>query len=184
MAQQKTLTERQVGILRWIADGCRDGVMDGDSHRISAAALRGRGLLRTSGRGPTWTPEVTDSGLEYLARVDGRDRLTPRQANVSVTQQLVDDVTAAGGTLRVPRKAWYDREGVDYENRVRLAERHRKVPEGKHGCMAIRCVDEPDLELVVERGDDEAPRARFSPSRGHLSEPETPRVALPGARGR
>jgi hypothetical protein len=32
---------------------------------------------------------------------------------VSVTQQLVDDVIAAGGSLRVPRKSWYARD-VDY----------------------------------------------------------------------
>jgi hypothetical protein len=39
MAQRKTLTEQQVSLLRWIAKDCPDGVVDGVSYRISAAAL-------------------------------------------------------------------------------------------------------------------------------------------------
>jgi hypothetical protein len=142
-----TLTEQQVSILRWITDGCPDGVMDGHWHRISAAALRTRGLVKTSGRGPTWTATVTDAGREYLAQLDGPSPPVPRQPNVSVTQQLVDDVIAAGGTLRVPRKGWYDRDGVDYENRARLAERYRKVPAGKRLQVSV-VGDEPEINLL------------------------------------
>src|SRR4051812_26798930 len=122
--QRQTLTEKQV--LRWIADGCTDGMMADQFHRISAAALRSRGLVTTSGRGSTWTAKVTAAGTEYLRDADGQNPPVPRQANVSVTQQLVDDVIAAGGSLRVPRKGWYAGNGVDYENRARLAERYRK----------------------------------------------------------
>jgi hypothetical protein len=32
-------------------------------------------------------------------------------------------VIAAGGSLRVPRKHYYDREGVDFAHRAQLAER-------------------------------------------------------------
>jgi hypothetical protein len=131
VAQRKTLTENQVSILRWIADGCPEGVMDGDSHRISAAALRSRDLVTTSGRGSTWTAKITPAGREYLARVDGPKPPIPREANVPVTQRLVDDVVAAGGTLRVPRRGWYERDEIDYENRVRLAERFGRVPPGR-----------------------------------------------------
>jgi hypothetical protein len=147
LAQRKTLTERQVGILRWIADGCPDGLMEGDSHRISAAALRNRGLVTTSGRGPTWTAKVTEAGRDYLARVDGPNPPVPRQPNMSVTEQLVNDVLAAGGSIRVPRKSWHDREGVDYENRVRLAERYRKVPAGMR-LVASPIDDELEIRLV------------------------------------
>ncbi|MGZ4358012.1 MAG: hypothetical protein ACXVRU_14510 [Gaiellaceae bacterium] len=49
MAQRKTLTEKQVLLLRWIADGCPEGVMEDEFHRISAAALRNRGLITTRG---------------------------------------------------------------------------------------------------------------------------------------
>jgi hypothetical protein len=85
MAQRSTLTERQVSILRWIADGCPPGVTEGDFHRISAAALRNRGLVTITGRGATWAAKATTAGRDYLARVDGPDPPIPRQANVSVT---------------------------------------------------------------------------------------------------
>jgi hypothetical protein len=128
VAQRKTLTEQQVAVLRWIGEGCPRGVMEGDSHRISAAALRKRGLVTTSGRANTWFAKITEDGRNYLAQVDGPAPLTPRQGNVSVTQQLVDDLIAAGGSLRVPRKNWREPGAVDFEKRVRLAERYGKVP--------------------------------------------------------
>jgi hypothetical protein len=107
MAQRTTLTNRQVELLRWIGDGCPEGVMDSDAHRISAAALRRRGLAKVSGRGPTWTARLTDAGREYLVEVDGPSPPVPR-ASTSVTQQLVDDVLAAGGVLSVPAPRWGD----------------------------------------------------------------------------
>jgi hypothetical protein len=112
MAQRKTLTEQQVSVLRWIAEGCPDDVMDGGSHRVSAAALRNRGLVMIRGRGATWVAKITDAGCDYLSRVDGPEPPVPREANVSVTQQLVDDVVAAGGVLRVPLRGWYASDGV------------------------------------------------------------------------
>lgn len=105
MAQRTTLTEQQVGLLRWIADGCPDGVMDNDWHRISAAALRRRGLAKVSGKGATWNAIITDAGRSYLASVDSADPPMARQANVSVTQQLMDEVVAAGGVLRSSARA-------------------------------------------------------------------------------
>jgi len=81
-------------------------VFDGDLHRISAAALRSRGLITTSGRGPTWTAKIVPAGTEYLKQVDWPEPPIPRQGNVSVTQQLVEAVIAAGGTLRVPQRNW------------------------------------------------------------------------------
>lgn len=148
MAQRKTLTEKQVAVLRWIADGCPDGVMPNDyHHRISAAALRSRGMVTTTGRGETWTAAITAAGTEYLAEVDGPEPPVARQANVSVTQQLVDDVIAAGGVLRVPRKGWYDRDTVDYVRRAQLAERHGKVPEGKL-LITSSLRDEVEIRLV------------------------------------
>jgi hypothetical protein len=93
--------------------------------------LRRRELVTTSGGGPTWAAEVTSAGRKYLEEVDGPSPPVPRPASTSVTGQLVNDVINAGGSLRVPRKGWYDRKGVDYENRARLAEVYGKVPAGK-----------------------------------------------------
>ena len=66
MAHPKTLNEQQLALLHWIEQGCPDGVMEGTAHRVSAAALKGRGLIRISGRGPSWTASLTDAGREYL----------------------------------------------------------------------------------------------------------------------
>lgn len=73
-----TLNKAQVAVLRWVADGCPDGVMDGSAHRISAAALRSRGLIRVSGRGRTWSATITDAGSAYLASPPPPRKQTPR----------------------------------------------------------------------------------------------------------
>lgn len=157
MAQRKTLIEQQLGLLRWSAVGCPDVMMSGVSHRISAASLRNRGLVEISGRGPTWSARVTRAGTEYLERAASSDPPVPRQANVSVTQRVVDDVIAAGGALHVPRRRWDDRTSIDYAERARLAVRCRKVPAGKRRVtssdgdeLEIRLVDAPELASAAE----------------------------------
>jgi hypothetical protein len=147
MAQRKTLTERQIGLLRWIADGCPTGVMSDEYYRISAAALRSRGLVTTSGRGQTWEARITDTGREYLRNVDGPNPPIPRQGNISVAQQLVDDVLAAGGVLRVPRANWYEPGGINYEKRAQAARQFGKVPSGKR--LTTSYVD-GELEIRLE----------------------------------
>ncbi len=152
MVQRKTLNETQVAVLRWVDDGCPEGVVaDVVSARISAAALRNRGLVRTSGHGPTWKATITAAGKEYLQHVDGLNPPLPRQPNVSVTQQLVDDLVAAGGSLRVPRKRWNDKGGVDYERRARLAESYGKVPPGSRLVVKTASAEELVIELVTDR---------------------------------
>jgi len=150
MAQRKTLNEVQVAVLRWISDGRPDNGVDGISARISAGALRNRGLARTSGRGPTWKAEITAAGKEYLRQVDGANPPLPRQPNVSVTQQLVDDVVAAGGSLRVPRRRWNDKDAVDYERRARLAGSYGRVPRGSRLVVKNASADELLIELVTD----------------------------------
>lgn len=110
-------------------DGCPEGVMENYDHRVSAAALRRRGLVTTRGRGPTWTAAATEEGRKFLARSKEPNAPKPRQANLSVTQQLVADVVAAGGTLTIPKEPGGG--GVDYLKRAAAAERHGRVPEGK-----------------------------------------------------
>ncbi|HEY3945625.1 MAG TPA: hypothetical protein VGL78_10390 [Solirubrobacteraceae bacterium] len=146
MAQRKTLNEVQVAVLRWISDGCADGrVADVVSARISAAALRNRGFVTTSGHGPGWRAAITATGSEYLKQVDSADPPPLRQPNVSVTKQLVNDVIAAGGSLRVPRKRWGE-NGIDYAHRARLAESYGKVPAGS----VLRVTQASGDELVIE----------------------------------
>jgi hypothetical protein len=150
MAQRATLNEVQVAVLQWIHEGCPDNGVDGVSSRISAGALRNRGLVRTSGRGPTWKAAITAAGREYLRQVGGPNPPLPRQPNVSVTQQLVDDVIEAGGSLRVPRKRWNETDGIDYERRARLADTYGKVPRGNRLIVKTASAEELLLELVTD----------------------------------
>jgi len=100
-----SLNTAQLDVLRWVAAGSPAGVMAGYSHRVSAAALRSRGLLRISGRGPRWHAELTDEGRSALARLEAAPSERPvhgggaRAELRSKTERLVADVIEAGGTL-------------------------------------------------------------------------------------
>lgn len=89
-------------------------------------------------------------GKQYLQEVDGPNPPLPRQPNASVTQQLVDELVAAGGSLRVPRKRWNDRDGIDYERRARLAESYGKVPRGSRLVVKPASAEELLIELVSD----------------------------------
>jgi hypothetical protein len=67
------LNDKQSSVLRWIGDGCPDGVMEGYHHRVSAAALRSRDLVRIRGRGPSWHAELTERGKTSLPLSRGDD---------------------------------------------------------------------------------------------------------------
>jgi hypothetical protein len=153
------LNDAQAAVLRWIAAGSPPGVMKGDSHRISASALRTRDLVRIFGRGETWRAELTDRGREQLQRLerelaarptDGKngnvpDLSQPARASrsearagaepdagarpLSKTEQLVADVLAAGGRLTLPDETADG--GVNWRQRAYAAQRHGKVPDGK-----------------------------------------------------
>jgi hypothetical protein len=135
MAQRKTLTQRQIDVLRWIGDGCPSGVMDEETYsaRITAGALRNRGLVKTAGSGDTWSASISEAGSEYLDGVDGPNPPQPREPNVPASQRLIDEIIAAGGSLRVARRWGYGRTAAqpDYERRVAAAERRGAVPTGK-----------------------------------------------------
>ena len=118
------------------------------AHRVSAAALARRGLVKTVGRGPNWSASTTEAGRSYLEQANGPDAPQPRQANASVTQQLVDYIVAAGGFLRLPQKGYMEREGVDYQLRAQLAERYGRVPIGKRLITEMISGNEIELRLV------------------------------------
>jgi hypothetical protein len=60
------LTVAQFDLLRWVAGGCKDGVYEGSSHRVSARALHNRGFLSVSGSGATWAARITTEGTRRL----------------------------------------------------------------------------------------------------------------------
>jgi hypothetical protein len=67
MANSRTaLNDRQLAVLRWIGDGCPDGVMTGTIHKTSAGALSSRRLVVVSRRRGHWHAELTERGRYYL----------------------------------------------------------------------------------------------------------------------
>ncbi len=54
------------------------------------------------------------------------------------------------GLLRVPRKRWHEKGGVDYERRAQLAESHGKVPPGSRLVVTIASREELLIELVTD----------------------------------
>lgn len=64
----RPVNDRQLEVLRWIAEGCSEGkwAEDHNVHKISAAALKSRGLAIVAGHGRTWTATITDAGTHYL----------------------------------------------------------------------------------------------------------------------
>ena len=153
------LNDRQLEVLRWIADGCRPGVMVGSTYKVSARALRDRRLVMVSKADDSWSAEVTETGRYYLKHGSFPpkgvlvDRPTPRRSHVkrqksgaapdrdpepvtaapsrkpSATEQLVADVVAAGGILRRLQESGRD---VTYRasELVHNANRHGKTPPG------------------------------------------------------
>jgi hypothetical protein len=174
------LTSTQFELLLWVKRGCPEGVYDGYAHRISAAALQSRGLLKVTGRGPSWRAELTPRGSAVLevepeptqavhatpAKVALRQVAPPRP--LSKTDQLIADLVAAGGVLRVP---YWRREGEpDYRQRALAAQRFGKVPGGKR--LIFEHVHGGELEIRLE---DALPGsdidARPVPVRARLTKP-------------
>ncbi len=75
MAQKNSINATQLQVLRWVGEGCPDGVMSGHGFKVSAKALEWRGLMTISTRGGEWRAELTDDGRYYVEH--GRFRPEP-----------------------------------------------------------------------------------------------------------
>lgn len=64
----RRVNDRQLEVLRWIADGCPEGrwLKDDFSYKVSAGALKSRGLVTIKGHAAAWTAAVTEAGAHYL----------------------------------------------------------------------------------------------------------------------
>lgn len=166
----KHLNVSQFDLLQWVADGCKDGVYEGSSHRVSARALHNRGLLRVSGSGATWAVQITQDGTRRLQeearRVEADRERARREAQARAErerekQQLCDqavellsDVVAAGGRLDLG-------PGVDPEDIQRMQNalaQSGALPEGQRLAQEPTRMDpvlgvtvylEPDFEILT-----------------------------------
>ncbi|MHA7271195.1 hypothetical protein [Arthrobacter sp. HLT1-20] len=96
---QKPLSHLQSKVLKWVNDGCPDGVFEGYSHRISARALADDRYITVTGRGPTWTAKMTKCGREILEGVADSD--SHEEAVQSEADKFIQRLEAAGGVLEV-----------------------------------------------------------------------------------
>lgn len=90
--------------------------------------------METSGSGPMWSAKITKVGKAYLKLADGPNAPVPRSSmSGSSSQQLVDDLVAAGGSLLFRQKDYYSRKdgSPDYERRVKIAQRKGLAPRGE-----------------------------------------------------
>lgn len=129
--------------------------MTGTTYKTTAVALQGRRLVTVSKKGGRWKAEATEAGLYFVEHGSypaGHWSATPttstssgppapmpvqprsqtarparkrRVSGARPVDQLIADVTAAGGRLEVAS------DGSYYENLVSSAIRHNKVPDGK-----------------------------------------------------
>jgi hypothetical protein len=60
------LSERQVGVLRWIGDGCPGRDWPDESHKNTARALASRGLVEVGRKKKVWPATMTGAGEYYL----------------------------------------------------------------------------------------------------------------------
>lgn len=111
------LTVAQFDLLRWISEGCADGVYEGTSYRVSARSLHNRGLVRVTGKSATWDASITTEGIHALAAEAGRveaerdralrDAEAKAQKELEAAQLreravvLLSEVIAAGGRLNI-----------------------------------------------------------------------------------
>lgn len=129
MAQNAAqLHQKQVDVLRWIKDGCQDGIYtNGYEHRIIARALERRGLVAISGRGPTWTATITDAGIAWEAAPP-----EPVPSAESEADRLIERVLAANGQLLLVQDRAVETE---HERLVRMSLKSSRRPRGRKLAM-------------------------------------------------
>jgi hypothetical protein len=165
------LTGDQRQLLEWIADGSPAGRYQDYAHRISARALSRRGLVRLSGRGPTWHAEIASAGRQCLVVPSAtvpeagphpteppEAPSEPRARRKTKTERLVADLLAADGMLRLPAREGQAGPGI--RQRAYAAQAAGLLPEGM-ALTARTLGDEIELRL--------APGAH--PERERIAEP-------------
>ena len=143
----------QVAVLTWIVEGCPDGAYPEDSyaHRITARALRSRGLVEISGHGSSWRAVPTERGRLWPEETaaDRQERATDKKTSASALRHISSrqQPSRPVPVRQVNRQERYMRYKV-VVTRVQVAERW------------IRATDEEDAAQKV-RKEFEQPYAYF-----------------------
>lgn len=201
------LTVAQHDLLKWVTDGCPDGVYDGTSHRVSARGLHNRGLIKVAGRSKTWTAKITPQGTRILQEQTKRveaarqherkeaqaraERERERQLLRARAIEVLDAVVAAGGRLELGS----DINGRDIEQIEGCLAREGLPPIGQRltheptrmdPTLGVTAYLEPDFTTLTPLRDFTIPRQlrdphptviAFQDKRAYVSKKQIPRTA-------
>lgn len=201
------LTVAQYDLLKWVADGCPDGVYDGTSHRVSARSLHNRGLIQVAGRSKTWTAKTTPQGTRILqeqtkrvevARQRERQEAQARAEREREQQllraraiEVLDAVVAAGGRLELgadvnDRGIEQIEEFLAREGLLPVGQRLTHEPTRMDPTLGVTAYLEPDFTALTPLKDFKIPRqlrdphpavVAFQDKRAYVSKKQIPRTA-------
>lgn len=132
------LNSKQLAVLRWVSDGCADGVYEGMAHRVVARALHNRGLIVVKGNGRSWMARMTEDGTSYLehgeqppaaGRTGSRrptDDLRPKTRKLGPVDQLMTSLAEAPGRRVVVPPS----DAGRYRRLASMARKLERIPEG------------------------------------------------------
>jgi hypothetical protein len=155
--------QRQLYILRWIDDGCPDRDWPDFTHKTTASALAGRGLVIVRCRAKRWEATITDNdGRYYLdhGAYTGQVIPVPRcPSNMSAAEWRVIEP-------ELPRRRrWKTPSAGPGPRRSR-----------RHGSVSALCQAFHLYRTVLSRNPRNPPRARGTPGHpAHQSDPIIPR---------
>lgn len=116
---QHRLSHKQREVLRWVQQGCPDGVFEGFAHRVSARALHHQGLLHVQGHGESWSATLTEEGAADLEKSDHHD------AEMTIDTSLLPQEDE--GTSLAPRRKSAQRSSVCPTGAVQKKKKPRVV---------------------------------------------------------
>jgi hypothetical protein len=170
------LNARQVDVLRWIANGCPPGVMEGHSYKTTAVALQDRRLVVVSKKGGVWSATATEAGRYYAEHGRHPPELAARTlAGVTSTEpwgtpasegelppagtaradalRLLAELHQTDGTVRIESPDESTRAA--YRRAIHAAKQFKLVPEGFHLLHTGRTSGDLVIRLSDDRNPDE-----------------------------
>lgn len=164
------LSLAQFDLLRWVVDGCKDGVYTGTAYRVSARALHNRGFLLVSGKGRTWTAKIIAKGSERLKedakRIEAERKRIREEEKIRAEHErerqllrdravkLLSDVVSAGGRLDLGNEAdsrdvQNMRDSLTHSKLLPKGQRLAQEPTRMDPTLGVTVYLEPDFEALT-----------------------------------
>lgn len=169
MRKNVPLSVRQLEVLRWVSDGCPDGVWGDSTYKTTAHALASRGLLKVNRRRNQWAAVVTDAGAFYLANgcypsdSSAEPTSPPRTTGVDVDDLAAEVLRGltTGDDKTITIASPSARQRAEYRRAINRLIISHQVPKG----FVLRHTgrDRGDLTIRLVRQADE-PRPRPAPT--------------------